>query len=230
MELLSRIPDTMKYSKDGLVLFDEKTHSYFLGEKRLTSVTKYISKYKPVFDSEKIAENYAKKNNLIKEDVLKMWREKGEQACVMGTFIHKIFEDYIKGKHLSIRSDYPKCLVAQNFIKDFFDSGLLTPVETEYIVYNNELAGQIDCIVQNKKGEFFIIDWKTNNEIKYVNKWQSMLGEFCYLDDCSFNHYSIQLSKYQELCKEYDIKKCYIVHLNDYNYDIIEVKKVKFNV
>lgn len=214
----------MKYSKDGMVVFNEDNHTYFLGDKKLTSVTQYISKYKPVFDSDLIAGKYAKKHNLIKEDVLKMWKEKGEKACDMGSFVHQIFEDYILGLHIAVRSDYVKCLVAKKFIKDFFKSGRLIPVETEYIVYNNELAGQIDCIVKNEFGHHFILDWKTNSEIKYENSWQSMLGKYSDLDDCSFNHYSIQLNKYKELCTEYDIKGCFIVHLMDEDYKIIKTR------
>lgn len=214
----------MKYSKDGVVLFNEDSHTYFLGDKKLTSVTQYISKYKPIFDSERIAYKYAKKHGLTKEFVLEMWKYKAEEACKMGTFIHKIFEDFILGKKLVLNSSYSKCFTAEKVIKDLFLTGRLTPIETEYIVYNKELAGQVDCIAKNNKEEYFILDWKTNSEIKYNNIWQKMLGKYSDLDDCSFNHYSIQLEKYKELCVEYDIKDCYIIHLKDRDYDIIKTK------
>lgn len=211
----------MKYSKDEKVCFDESRHTYFLGEKKLTSVTQYISQFKSFFDSDKIAQKYAKKHNLKKEDVLKMWSDKGKESCEMGTFVHKIFEDYILENPLELNDKYPKSYVAQKFIKDYFDTGKLIPVETEYIVYNDELAGQVDCIAKNKKEEYFILDWKTNKEIKYNNIWQNMKGIYSHLEDCNFNHYSIQLETYKNLCYEYDIKGCYIVHLDDYNYNII---------
>ncbi len=212
----------MKYSKDGVVSFDEKTHSYFNGSKRLTSVTQYIKQFKPVFDSDLIASKYAKKHNLIKEDVLKMWSDKASESCEMGTVVHKIFEDYILNNPVDINNDYVKSKIAIKFIEDYFLSKRLIPVETEYIVYNDHLAGQVDCIAKNNNNEYFIIDWKTNKQINFQNKWQKMLNDYSYLDDCNYNHYSIQLSKYKEMCSEYVIKDCFIVHLKEDDYQIIK--------
>lgn len=217
----------MKYSKDGKVSFCEKTHSYFIGEKRLKSVTKYISEFKPKFDSELIASKYAEKHGLKKDYVLKMWKDKANMSCEMGTFIHSIFEDYILGNDVIIDEKYPKYKAALKFINDFFKSGRLIPIETEYIVYNNKLAGQVDCIAKNNKGDHFIFDWKTNEQIKFNNTWQKMIGKFNYLDDCNFNHYSIQLNKYKSMCNEYNIKSSYIVHLGLDDYEIIKVKNIK---
>lgn len=215
----------MKYSKDGLVKFDENRHIYKLGEKTLTSVTQYISKYKPVFESDLIAEKYANKHGLNKQDVLNLWNKKAIESCEIGTFVHKIFEDYILGNKILLNDKYLKCNTAIKFIEDFFENERLIPVETEYIVYNDELAGQIDCIAKNKLNEYFILDWKTNNDIKYSNQWQNMIGIYNHLSNCSFNHYSIQLGIYKKLCKEYNIKDCFIVHLKDLDYDIIKIDK-----
>lgn len=211
----------MKYSKDGKVKFDESSHTYWLGDKKLTSVTTYISKYKAFFDSDAISEKYARKHGRTKEDVLLEWKQKADASCEMGTFIHAIFEDYILGNEIKTSDDYPKSKVAIKIIDDLFKTNRLTPVETEYIVYNDELAGQIDCIAKNHQNEYFILDWKTNKEIKFDNRWQSMTGRFSHLDDCSFNHYSLQLNTYKSMCKEYNIKSCFIVHLEEDNYKII---------
>ena len=102
-----------KTSKDGRVVFYEDTHSYFLDDKtKLTSITKYVSKFKAPFDSDKIATAYAKKHGLIKEDVLKDWKDKGEKSCESGTFVHSVFEDYINEKPLITNDKYPKSKVA----------------------------------------------------------------------------------------------------------------------
>ena len=144
----------------------------------------------------------------------------------MGSFVHKIFEDFIDGKEIETREDYPKCKVAEKIIEELFSSRL-KPVATELIVYTDDYAGQIDCIAKNDKGEHFILDWKTNSEIKRNNIWQSMTGKFSQYDDCSFNHYSIQLRAYQKMCKEYDIKNCFIVHLKEDDYEIIEAREIE---
>lgn len=209
------------------MVFHEDSHSYFLGEKRLTSITKYISKFKAPFDKERISLAYAKKHNLTQNEVLDTWAKKGKDACDMGNYVHSVFEEYILNKKIIDCSKYEKCRVALSFISDYFESENLIPVETELIVYNENYAGQIDCIAKNKKGEHFIFDWKTNSEIKMGNHWQSMSGDYRVYDDCSYNHYSIQLRAYQKLCKEYDIKNCYIVHLEDEKYNIIEAREIE---
>src|SRR5690625_3429197 len=160
----------MKYSKDGKVKFDEASHTYWLGDKKLTSVTTYISKYKSFFDSDEISEKYARKHGRTKEDVLLEWKQKADASCEMGTIIHAILEEYTLGNEIKKSDDYPKSKVAIKIIDDLFKTNRLTPVETEYIVYNDKIAGQIDCIAKNHQDEYFILDWKTNKEIKFDNR------------------------------------------------------------
>jgi ATP-dependent exoDNAse (exonuclease V) beta subunit len=219
-----------KYSNDKRVVFYEDSHSYFLGDKRLTSITQYISKFKAFFDKDKISKNYAKKHNLEQEQVLKNWDKKSKEACEMGTYVHSVFEEYILNKTIIDCSKYDKCKTSLKFIADYFESENLTPVETEMIVYNENYAGQIDCIAKNKKGEYFILDWKTSSEIKMGNRWKSMNGDYNVYDDCNYNHYSIQLRCYQKMCKEYNIKNCYIVHLKNDAYEIIEARDIEVKI
>ena len=221
----------IKYSNDKKVAFYDDTHTYLLeGSTKLKSVTTYIAEFKTPFDKDRISKAYAKKHKLDQEDVLAMWEEKGRVACEMGTFIHSIFEDHILGIPITTDEKYPKCRVAEWFIEDFFKSNRLTPVETELIVYNDNYAGQIDCIAKNEKGEHFILDWKTNKEIKTRNQWQQMTGPYSHLEDHAFNHYSIQLNAYKGLCKEYDIKGCYIVHIGEDEYDLIKALDIEVNL
>ena len=219
-----------KYSKDNRVIFYEENHSYFLGEKKLRSITQYISDFKAPFDKERVSLAYAKKHNLTQKEVLESWEKKSKDACTMGTFVHAMFEDYILKKHIKTNENYVKCDIARNVILDYFQSKRLTPVETEYIVYNDNYAGQIDCIAKNEKGEYFILDWKTNSEIKMSNHWQSMKGIYKSFDDCSYNHYSIQLNAYRKMCNEYPIKGCFIVHLKEDGYDFIEARDIQVNI
>ena len=219
-----------KLSNDKRVVFLEDDHSYTLdGEKKLTSITKYISTFKPFFDKNRISKAYAVKHGRAQEDVLKEWKQKADISCEMGTYVHQIFEDFINGKEIKEIDDikYPKSLVAVEVIKDLFLSERLIPVATEFIVYNDDYAGQIDCIVKNSKEEYFILDWKTNTEIKMSNNWQSMTGIFNVYDDCNFNHYSIQLRAYQKMCKQYNIKDCYIVHIDIDNYSLIRARDIE---
>ena len=47
------------------IKFDEKTHTYKAENKKLISVTTYLNQFKKPFDADKIATNYAEKNNLV---------------------------------------------------------------------------------------------------------------------------------------------------------------------
>ena len=220
----------IKYSDDKRVIFREEDHSYTLdGNKRLTSITQYISKFKAPFDKDRISKQYAKKHGRTQEDVLSEWQKKADDACTMGTYIHSLFEDFIDGKELTEINDidYPKSKVAIEVINDLFISGRLIPVATELIVYTDEYAGQIDCIAKDKDGKHYIIDWKTNKEIKRSNHWQSMNGKFGVFDDCNFNHYSIQLRAYQSMCKQFDISDCYICHINETGYELIRARDIE---
>ena len=57
-----------------------------------------------------------------------------------------------------------------------------------------------------------------------------MRGIYNVYDDCAYNHYSIQLNAYKGMCKEYDIKGCYIVHLQDEKYDLIKAREIKVDI
>jgi glutamate synthase domain-containing protein 1 len=212
----------LKYSKDGKVVFNEQEHTYYLGNKKLTGITSIISKYKNKFDSDLIATNYAIKHNLKKENVLKEWKEKGEYSCNQGTEVHKIIENYILTGEINLSNIYPKEKIAVKFIEEIFKTNKLTPIETELIVYNDKIASQIDLIAMNNKGDLFILDFKTNSKIETNGYNKYMLHPFNLLPDASFYHYSIQLSIYKKLCKEYNIKDIYIIHIDENDYFFIK--------
>jgi ATP-dependent exoDNAse (exonuclease V) beta subunit len=221
---------SLKFSNDRRVSFEESTHTYTLdGEKRLTSITQYISKFKALFDKDRISKAYAEKHGRTQADVLAEWKKKADDSCTMGTYVHQIFEDFINGKEITEIDDvtYPKSKVAIEVINDLFLSGRLTPVATELIVYNEEYAGQIDCLAKDKDGNVYILDWKTNAEIKQSNSFQSMTGKFWIYDDCNFTHYSIQLRAYQSMIKEFDVSDCFIIHIKEDDYEIIRARDIE---
>ena len=119
-----------KHSADGMVVFYEDNHSYYntkTGE-RLGSVTQFISEFKEPFKELEVATKYARKNGLDVDDVLAEWKQKRDDSTKMGTFVHKMFEDYINGATVEMDSEYPKCDTALEFITEYFVSGRLIPV------------------------------------------------------------------------------------------------------
>jgi hypothetical protein len=214
----------LKYSKDGKVSFDSEKHIYtrLNDGKILKGVTGLISQYKNPFDKDAVAEKYCAKHGLIKEDVLEEWDMKGKVSRNQGTVIHKIFEDFITTGKIVKPCIYNNEIQAERFIKDFFLKGRLIPVETEMIVYNESVASQIDFIARTVEGDHFIFDPKTNKAIEKNSYGKMMLAPFSHIPDASFYHYSIQVSIYKKICKEYNVKQCFIIHINDTGYNIIK--------
>lgn len=227
----------MKYSFDKSVVFDSVNHTYFYGEKQLISVTSFISKFKNEFDSDYWSKKIALRDNKTQKEILEQWREKAKKSCEIGTAIHKIFEDYINKNYsfigdeisfnfLNIHKDYIpeftlKSKQAIQFIKDFFISGRLIPIHTEYIVYNEILAGQIDLVCKDKKNNFYILDFKTNEKIEINSYGKNLKHSLKNIPDSNFYHYSLQLSIYKQMFNE-NTKGIFIVHIKPDKYDFIE--------
>ena len=207
----------MKYSEDGKVSFDEKYHIYKLGEKKLESVTSFIRRHTNIFDAPLQAEKYAKKHGLKADEVLKMWEQKGKESRDQGTATHLVIENYFKTGKIEILGQYKKELIAKKIIEELFISGRLTPIHCEYIVYDNDKAGQIDMIAEDIVGRKFILDWKTNETIKDDAWGKFMLGQYSKVPDASYYHYSLQVQLYEKMYKE-EIEQSYIVHIRDEDY------------
>ena len=236
----------MKYSKNKKVSFDSGTHSYLLKDKKLTSVTTLINNFKNEFDSDIWSKKIAKKENTTQEIILKKWKEKAFKSTEIGTAIHKIFEDYTNNNYCitngkldfdynKLNSDFiqdfnAKKEVSLKFINDFFITERLIPIESEFIVYNDFLAGQLDMICKDQENNFYIIDFKTNEKIDTYSYGKKMKGIFSEIDDCSFFHYSLQLSIYKKLLKEYDIKKIFLIHITTEKYEFIECQDLMQNI
>src|SRR5690606_21601998 len=109
---------------------------------------------------------------------------------------------------------------------DFFITERLIPIESEFIVYNDFLAGQIDMICKDQESNFYIIDFKTNEKIETYSYGKQMKGIFSHLDDASYFHYCLQLSIYKKILNEYKINKTFLVHITDDKYNFIECQDV----
>jgi ATP-dependent exoDNAse (exonuclease V) beta subunit len=234
----------MKCSLDKSVVFDSESHTYTKNGKKLTSVTSFISQFKNKFDSDYHSKRIAEKEGKTQTEILKLWSDKAKKSCDIGTAIHKIFEEYIDGNFCVLGNEilidfvdldieylvdfYPKSKVAIQFIKDFFISGRLTPVYTEYIVHNDTLAGQVDLICKDKQKNYYILDFKTNDKIEVYSYNKKMLGIFKEINDSSFYHYSLQLSIYKQMFDK-EVKGLFLVHIKPDKYEFIECVDIFHN-
>lgn len=188
------------------IYFDDTTHRYFVGDKILTSVTRFVHSFFPKFDAEGIAPRYAKKHQRTVDDVLAEWAREGELASDLGTDVHAFAENWwmpwehepisklqTERKELYYRQADAACAkLAKRY--DY--------VCAEMIVASPQwgIAGTIDLLLRRKDDskQFLIVDWKTNKKIKQENNWgNTALPPIAYLDDCNFNEYKLQLNTYE---------------------------------
>jgi len=208
------------------IKFIPETHSYIsLKEEeqniKWTSVTSVISKFKQPFDAHKIATKVSKQKNskwygLSVASIKEIWDKEAKRATDLGTWYHNQREADLCGhdtilvedKHLPIIKPIEK-----NGEKYSPEQVLQEGIYPEHFVYLKSagLCGQSD-LVEVVNGKINIIDFKSNKEIKFKSftNWdgvsQKMLSPLQHLDDCSFNHYSLQLSMYMYMMLKHNFK------------------------
>lgn len=216
----------IKYSKDGRVCFNPKGHTYTIdGERTLMGVTTYIEQFKNKFDADYFASKKSQETGVPKDQILWEWKQKADHSRNMGTAVHQYFEEYFDTASIPNPIN-DKERAAMKFINDYFETGRLMPVEVESIVYSDTLASQRDLVARNEQGDYFVFDWKTNETISKNGYNKTMKGPYSHLPDATFYHYSLQLSLYEKMSLDYDIKDSFIVHIKNNDYEIIRSHKI----
>lgn len=168
--------------------------------------------------------------NKTQQDILDQWAEENKKACERGTQIHAELENYMykSGANVSLK----RFGIGGKFEcrKNYCDLDLEYGVYPEYLISRTSedgilrLAGQVDLIVK-QGNEITIIDYKTNKKIDLKSGYNSstktsakMKHPLNNLDDCNYNHYSLQLSTYaymlQKLNPNFIIKDLILVHFD----------------
>lgn len=200
---------------DGKIYLEEESHTYHLvgsPDFRPVSGTTLIHNFFEHFDGPEIAKNLIatcpKYHHRTVEDLLEEW----DQAGVSGTTTHLELENYILShRHTPIITK--KGLSGKQWIDRVWERGGYYWYP-EVIVYDTEIgiAGTIDLIlVDMQTGDVHLFDWKTNRKI-HKRAYGGKTG--CHpitrdIDDCNYQHYTIQLSIYQFLLeKNFGLNVC----------------------
>jgi hypothetical protein len=208
------------------IFFNAKDHSYksLVTEPDITwySVTTVVSSLKKPFDAKKTAQKVSKNSkskwhgidpNIIEE----IWANEAKRAVDLGTWYHNQREADLCSLASIEREGTVVPIFAPLPLKDgikYAPSQKLEPgVYPEHMVYLKSagICGQSD-LVEVVNGRVNIIDYKTNKEIKMESfkDWEGisekMLHPVSHLDDCNFNHYSLQLSIYMYMILKHNPK------------------------
>ena len=168
--------------------------------------------------------------NKTQQDILDEWDKTNAESCERGTKIHSELENsmYNMGANVSLK----KFGVGGKFVCDKGRTALdlENGVYPEYLISRVSpdgalrIAGQIDLLVK-KDNEIYILDWKTNKEIKQKAGFNTqtrsevkMLYPLNLLPDCNYYHYALQLSTYawmlQMINPDFVIKDLILVHFD----------------
>jgi len=200
------------HPRDEFITFDEGPHIYTVhGKQGYTSVTTIVHQNFPHFDSEGTVNNILKGRKIhdpsykyygmTKEEILKMWADKGLRASTAGTKMHYAIECYYNG--MDVKDDSVEFSYFKKFVADFPD---LKPYRTEWMVYYEELkiSGSIDMIFENPDGTLLIYDWKRCESIDNENDFGQYSATPClsHLPHTNYWHYSLQLNIYKKILEE----------------------------
>lgn len=197
-----------KHIRDERVEFLPDVHEYVVDGKRgYTSVTQLVSQYFSVFDARLWAERKATKNKTA-EMILAEWDKKAEKARDLGSLMHHRIEQYYLGEELDANAASDAAF--RHFL-EFTKSHQLNPYRSEWVLFDEDLhiAGTLDFLAVNDKGEYEIYDWKRSTKVvsndgciivsKRYCQQQYGLHPITHIPDTSFYHYTLQLSMYRRL-------------------------------
>ncbi len=226
-----------------MILFNDKNHTYYHTglNKYLKSVTTRLKDFQIEFDEDTWSDIKAGDYGITQAEVIRYWDYLREIGTIKGSIVHNYLEKRWFGKIADYEAMIPRIIFslptyeflsflnrlricigyADNFVNDALER--FEPIEAEKIVWNDNYAGQIDLLVKDKKlGKKRIIDYKTDKEISFYNKFANLTGEFSHLSNCNFTKYSLQTNCYNELAGLDEAPV--IVHINEKNsnYQIIK--------
>ena len=223
-----------KCELDKHITFDEKPHIYTInGDSNYKSVTSWNHSHFEKFNADNIIKKMMNSRNwenskyfgMSKNNIKFKWEKEGKEASEAGTKMHYDIECFYN--KINVSNDSTEFKYFLNFHND---NKNLKPYRTEWMIYDKELklAGSIDMIFINDDGSLSICDWKRSKEIRKTNKWQSSTTECInHLEDCNFNHYSLQLNTYKYILENnYDevISDMYLLCLHPINDNYLKIK------
>lgn len=213
------------------ITYYDDTHSYYNNDTELfTSVTSIIKKYQHDFNEEywakyKVLQNQGlqiktdKSNNVPKgfylldsqlvhykdlnvdiNTMVESWKAGSDTSKTKGTKYHKYLENAWNNKY----DTHDRIEVLDNIIKVL--SSQYIPIKLEWVVadFDNRIAGQLDGFFYDIKNEkYVILDYKTDKEIKYFNRFETFMPPLEFLSDCNYNKYTLQLNMYKHCIEKY---------------------------
>ena len=191
--------------KNNIILsYNEDKHMYYVNDQKVESVTGICGRGlpKPNLVNWLVATPLNEVKRLINEKldnnepldraglerIFKTAKEKTnkikEDAGLVGTVVHGLIEDFLKGKEIPKQSD-PAVVNCWNLFLDWWNKQEYKVVELEKKIYSKKYnyAGTLDLVVKDKKGNLVLMDIKTSNFISFDYFLQLNAYKFAYEEE-----------------------------------------------
>jgi len=205
--MLEEYLEKLKCFDDPEFKFDPKYHKYTYHGKKYISVTTLIGKFHKKFDQEYWSKKKADERGIEQEEILKEWQALNDYANDIGTQTHEWIEDYYNQIWKPLPTN-PDVINRINKFNTIFASHLfkLKPLVMEKRVFSKKypIAGTIDSLFLYKD-KIIIVDYKTNKKWTDDSNttWDKLLPPFEDMYDNQHNTYSIQISLYATILREW---------------------------
>jgi hypothetical protein len=210
---------------EGPVYLEPIEHKYHhrVTGKIYKSVTTTLSSIEPHFDAESISLAISRQPDNAKQavyigmsqqEILDYWQKLNDDANIYGSKVHDIIERYLLANKWYFPPDGEDGEFEKKVIEGYESLGIDEGVAVwpERILFSEqyELAGMSDLIIDIDDTFFDVVDWKTNNEFHFFNKYgyQTLYKPFDYLQACQWSIYTLQLSVYAYMYELETGRKC----------------------
>lgn len=214
---------------DSKIRFDEENHKYYINGVKALSIYDLVEKFFHAFDRERKAREYAEVHNLIYQDVVQSWVEKGIESRNKGKKLHKNIDRLIKDGELSDGVEFEQFL-------DFWNDNNFEEKISRWHIYDQKymLAGTID-FVASYNGRIEIYDWIRSKNIiengypieESFRGVTTGIGPLNDIQDTTYWKYSLRINFYKYLLEknyglEVDNMHLIVIHEKyDQYYDLV---------
>lgn len=177
---------------------------------RLNSVTQTIERWFPVFDSDSVISKMQASKDWPKScyypkspaEIKKLWEDNKNEASRLGTLMHMCIENIINNEPVDDAEVKDEVMRFREWSKTFLPFHADGFLASEYRVFSvkHRLAGTIDLLYVNSKGEATIADWKRSKDIE--KGYGKALGIFSEMSNTNHSKYCIQANVYRKLFEE----------------------------
>jgi hypothetical protein len=207
---MTKLEIVNQHPNDRFIYFDAAKHAYSTKKcPYFKSVTGVISKQFSKFDADAVISRMKPGNKKYKGmspgEIKRLWNKKGKESSKSGTLLHAQIENYYNAEEIEVE---PGDVALEQFLEwdvSFLSEREWSPFRVEWKVFDEEsrIAGTIDAVFTNNKGEYVLVDWKRCNSIDMNNRFQkSSNPALNHLPDCKFVKYSLQLNLYKYILQK----------------------------